>query len=157
MEEPIALSSSEQKDIVSLVEELFVKLGVESGVSIQEQDEMLDVLLDTEESGMLIGYHGEILEALQLVISLMIAKKTGRFIRVSLEIGDYKKNRTAYLERLAMQTKDAVLDEGREHTISSLKSWERRVVHMMLQNDEEVTSESVGEGRDRVLIVRPRA
>jgi spoIIIJ-associated protein len=119
-------------------------------------DEGADVVLQTEESGILIGYHGEILEALQLVLSLMVSRKLDRFVRISVEVGDYKKNRSEYLEKLAMQTKERVLEENRPHTLSSLKSWERRIVHMILQQDDQVISESMGEGRDRVLVVKPR-
>ena len=55
-----------------------------------------------------------------------------------------------------MQTKEQVLSEQKEHVLPSLKSWERRVVHLILQNDEEVVSESIGEGKERVLVVKPR-
>ena len=77
-------------------------------------------------------------------------------MRLSVEVGDYKKNRSEYLESLAQQTKEKVLEEGRPHTLSSLKSWERRVVHMILQDDQDVISESMGEGKDRVLVIKPR-
>jgi spoIIIJ-associated protein len=150
------LTGKELTLVSDTIEELLRKLDVAATVSATEQDEILEVILETEDSGMLIGYHGEILESLQLVAALLIAKKIGRFVRVSIEIGDYKKNRIAYLERLAYETKERVLDEKREHTIASLKAWERRIVHMVLQEDDEVTSESIGEGRDRVLIVRPK-
>lgn len=106
---------------------------------------------------MLIGYHGETLEALQLLLALAIARKNGKFTRVSIEIGEYKKNRSEYLERLAVQTKERVLGEGRDIVLSELKSWERRVVHMILQDDPEVFSESMGEGRNRVLVVKKRS
>lgn len=139
------------------IEHLLSRIGVSGAVTITPTEEMMDVVLDTEESGIVIGYHGEALEALQLIFSLLISKKIGHFVRVNLEVGDYKKNRSEYLERLAMQTKERVLAENKEHILPSLKSWERRVVHLILQNDEDVESESIGEGKDRVLVVRPRA
>jgi len=139
-----------------VTEKLLLELEVAGTADIQLKDEMAEIVLQTEESGLLIGYHGEILEALQLLISLIASRKTGRFIRVSLEVGDYKKNRTEYLERLAQQTKDRVLEEGRPHTLSALKAWERRIVHVILQDDQEVTSESMGEGKERVLVIKPR-
>ena len=156
MDEYKPLTDKEVKVVTKLVEELLGRLDISATAIVSEQEGIIDVILETEDSGILIGYHGEILESLQLVIALLAAKKLGRFFRVSLEIGDYKKNRISYLETLARQTKDRVLDENRDHTISSLKSWERRIIHMMLKEDDEVTSESVGEGRDRVLIVRPK-
>lgn len=139
-----------------ITEELLAKLEVSATADVDMTDDVADIAIQTEESGLIIGYHGEILEALQHLISLMASKKLGRFIRVSIEVGDYKKNRTEYLERLAQQTKDKVLQDRRAHTLSSLKSWERRVIHLALQNDEEVVSESVGEGKDRVLVIKPR-
>ncbi|MBI5045374.1 MAG: KH domain-containing protein [Candidatus Levybacteria bacterium] len=147
---------SEQQVFQDITQELLAKLEVSGTVEVTVHEDMADILLQTEESGLIIGYHGEVLEALQLLISLMASKKIGRFIRASLEVGDYKKNRTEYLERLAQQTKDRVLQDDRAHTLSSLKSWERRIVHLVLQDDEEVTSESMGEGKDRVLVVKPR-
>lgn len=150
------LTQNEQAILQAVTEELLSRLEVSGAATIEAHDDSADIVLETEESGLIIGYHGEILEALQLMISLMASKKIGRFIRVSVEVGDYKKNRTEYLERLAQQTKDRVLDENRPHTLSELKSWERRIVHLALQDDDEVTSESMGEGRDRVLVVKPR-
>ncbi len=139
-----------------IIADLLKRLGVEGSIQIQESGNTLEVVLQTEESGIVIGYHGEALEALQLVSSLLISKEIGHFVRVNLEVGDYKKNRSEYLERLAMQTKEQVLSEQKEHVLPSLKSWERRVVHLILQNDEEVVSESIGEGKERVLVVKPR-
>lgn len=150
------LTQNEQAILQQVTEELLSRLEVSGTATIEVHEDSADIVLETEESGLIIGYHGEILEALQLMISLMASKKIGRFIRVSVEVGDYKKNRTEYLERLAQQTKDRVLDENRPHTLSELKSWERRIVHLALQDDDEVTSESMGEGRDRVLVVKPR-
>lgn len=149
---------NDQQIIKEVVEDLLSRLQVQATaeVTLEEEGNGAEVILQTEESGIIIGYHGEILEALQLISSLMVSRKLDRFVRISLEVGDYKKNRSEYLERLAMQTKERVLDEGRPHTLSSLKSWERRIVHMLLQNDDQVVSESMGEGKDRVLVVKPR-
>jgi spoIIIJ-associated protein len=55
-----------------------------------------------------------------------------------------------------METKERVLTEGREMAVPELKSWERRIVHLLLEKDNEVMSESRGEGRDRVLVVSPK-
>ena len=139
-----------------IIDELFDRLQIDGSYELIEGEEGIELLLDTKDTGIVIGYHGEVLEALQLVLSLMVAKKLGEFKRVSVDVGDYKKNRTEYLTKLAQQVKERVLEDNREQAISSLKSWERRVIHMLLQDDSEVVSESVGEGKDRVLLVKPR-
>jgi spoIIIJ-associated protein len=139
-----------------VIKDFFVSLGIEATMEITEDAEAISVVLETEDTGIVIGYHGETLEALQLVLSLILAKENGEFKRVSIEAGDYKKNRTEWLERLALDAKEKALSEGREIYLSELKSWERRVVHLLLQDDKEVTSESSGEGKDRVLVVKPK-
>lgn len=149
-----------QADIDSMhdvIEMLFSEVEIDGTFELVDNDGIVEVMLDTKDTGIVIGYHGEILESLQLIASLMVAKKIGKFVRLSIEVGDYKKNRSDYLERLAQQTKERVISEGREQELSNLKSWERRIVHMVLQEDDEVTSESIGEGRDRRLVVKLKA
>jgi spoIIIJ-associated protein len=139
-----------------IIKNFFVSLGVEATMEITEDAEAISIVLETEDTGIVIGYHGETLEALQLILSLVLAKENGEFKRVSIEAGDYKKNRTEWLERLALDAKERALSQGKEVYLSELKSWERRVVHLLLQDDKEVTSESSGEGKDRVLVIKPK-
>ena len=154
--EKISLTAAERKSIEQLIEKLFSLLEIEGTFTLEEQDDMLDVMMETQDTGIVIGYHGEVLESLQLILSLAIAKKLGRFVRVSIEVDGYKKNRTEYLHNLALQVKEKALSENKEQVLSSLKSWERRIIHLFLQNDEQVTSESEGEGKERVLVIKPR-
>ena len=150
------MKKEELQTIQQVAEKLLSMLGVSASVEVTEGEEVAEVLLQTEESGMLIGYHGETLEALQTVISLVASKELGSFIRVSLEVGDYKKNRVEYLKHLVEQAKDQALSQGQAVSLPNLKSWERRIVHTLLADDKEVASESMGEGRDRVLTIKPR-
>jgi spoIIIJ-associated protein len=144
------------KKLEKIIKSFFVSLGIEAEMAIAEDEEAIAITLETEDTGMVIGYHGETLEALQLVLSLILAKERGEFKRVSMEVGDYKKNRTEWLERLALDAKERALAQGKEVYLSELKSWERRVVHLFLQDDKEVSSESSGEGKDRVLVIKPK-
>jgi spoIIIJ-associated protein len=148
--------AKENKKQEKLIKDFFVSLGIDAEIAVSEDEEAISVVLETEDTGIIIGYHGETLESLQLVLSLLLAKANGEFKRVSVEVGDYKKNRTEWLERLAVDAKERALSEGKEVYLSELKSWERRVVHLLLQDDKEVVSESSGEGKDRVLVVKPR-
>ena len=157
------MDKKEEKIIQETTNKLLDVLGVKADFEItpsssegDKEEQGVEIVLDTQDSGMLIGYHGETLEALQLILSLCIAKELGRFVRVAIEIGEYRKNRTDYLKRLVDQTKERVLNEQQIVTLPNLKAWERRAVHMMLQDDSDVVSESQGEGRDRVLTIRPK-
>lgn len=151
-----APTKDEKKVVEAVVGEFIEKLGIEGDFTLEESDGTLLVLLNTNDSGIVIGYHGEILEAMQLVLSLMVARKLDRFIRITVEVGDYRKNREEYLKQLAEKMKERALSEQREQVISQLKPWERRVIHLFFQDDQDVLSESEGEGRDRILVIKPR-
>jgi spoIIIJ-associated protein len=143
-------------EIEKIVKKLLGGLGVDAKIAVDETEEEISIVLETEDTGMIIGYHGDTLEALQLILSLCVAKSLGGFKRVSLEVGDYKKNRSEWLESLAQESKEKAIAENREVFLRDLKSWERRIVHMVLKDDTSVLSESVGEGKDRMLVVKPR-
>jgi len=142
------------KIIEQVVKDLFTAVGIEDSFEIDESEEAIDIVVASEDAGIIIGHHGDTLDSLQLLLSLAIAKKLGEFKRVTLEVGDYKKNREDYLKNLAQQTKERVVSSGQEVYLPNLKSWERRIVHLLLQEDDEVISESVGEGRERTLVVK---
>jgi spoIIIJ-associated protein len=139
-----------------LIQDLFDSLGIKDSFDVVEGEESIDVVINSEDPGLIIGHHGDTLDSIQLILSLMLAKKLGEFKRVSVEVGDYKKNRSDYLKNLAAQTKERALSEGQEIFLPNLKSWERREVHMYLADDADVISESVGEGKDRTLVVKPK-
>jgi spoIIIJ-associated protein len=154
------MDKKEIKTIKEITEKLLKLLDVEGDFSLLDSKdgdkENLEIILNTKDTGVVIGYHGDTLEGLQLILSLCVARSLGRFVRISIDVGDYKKNRTEFLKTLAQETKARVLAEGREIAVPELKSWERRIVHLLLEKDGEVMSESQGEGRDRVLVVSPK-
>lgn len=138
------------------VTQILEALQIDGDFEISKNEEGFEIKLDTKDSGIIIGHHGDTLESLQIIISLMLSRKVGEFKRVSIEVGDYKKNRSQYLTNLTLDTKEKVLATNKEILLPDLKSWERRIVHMLLQEDKEVYSESIGEGKERVLVVKPR-
>ncbi len=145
-----------EKTIKKTIEEIFKLLQIEGDISLEVLDETINIILTTDESGIVIGRHGDMLESLQTILALCISKKLNKFYRVSLEVGDYKKNREEWLKNMLLDAKDRALREGKDVTIPSLKAWERRIIHISLKDDKDVVSESVGEGKDRVLVIRPK-
>ena len=148
--------SEKAKTNEKTIKKLFDLLGLNTEFGLSEKDGIISITLETQDSGVVIGYHGETLEALQLVLALILAKEQGEFKRVSLEVGDYKKNREEWLEKIAYDAKERALSEDKEVYLSDLKSWERRIIHLLLQDDKEVVSKSSGEGKDRILVIKPR-
>jgi len=145
-----------KENVEQIISDFFKKLGLDVPIEVKESKDSIDVTISSDDPGLIIGHHGDTLDSLQLILSLIIAKKLGEFKRVTLEASDYKKNRSEYLKNLADQTKERVLEEKKEVYLPNLKPWERRIVHLYFQDDSEVFSESVGEGKDRSLVIKPR-
>lgn len=141
----------------SIIEEeaqkLLKELDIEASLTLQESEDGINIVLDSEENALLIGKHGNTLSSLEFIIALIIAKKTGEFKRIILEIGDYRKEREDYLKNLATRLKEEVLEQNTEKSIRGLKAWERRFIHLLMQEEDGVATESRGEGRDRVLVL----
>lgn len=142
--------------IKKYTKEFFKVVEIEDPFEVVEIEDGIGINITSEDPGIIIGYHGETLESLQLLLSLYMSKKLGEFKRVTLEVGDYRKNREDWLKKLAIDSKEKALSEGREVKLEELKAWERRIVHMMLADDKEVVSESMGEGRERALVIKPK-
>lgn len=146
-----------KEEIISeQVSELLKLIGVEAEISVGARDNYMNVMLNSDDNALLIGRYGDTLSSLEHILSLLVAQSYGEFVPLTLEIGGYREEREAYLQDLASRVREEVLSTGREKTLSDLKPWERRIIHMYLVEDGDVISESVGEGRSRVLTVRKK-
>ena len=147
MDEKIKIIEEELKSLLE-------KLEVDAKVDVSEEEDGFKVQLDGEENALLIGKHGNTLSSLELILSLIVAKKTGEFKRIIIEVGGYRQAREEYLRDLAQRLADEVIETGTEKTVRGLKPWERRVVHMYLGEMGDVVTESEGEARDRILVIK---
>ena len=147
----------EIKIIQKEIEKLLKQIGITSTINVEGNDEGFTVVLDAaEDNALLIGKHGNTLASLELIITLIVANKLGEFKRTTVEVGSYRSEREQYLQELADKLKEEVITSGYEKQVRGLKPWERRFLHMYLQEDEEVMTESVGEDRDRTLVIKKK-
>lgn len=147
----------ETKLVKKEIEKLLTQIGVKSTIEVSFGDESFSVVLDAEEdNALLIGKHGNTLSSLELIITLIVSNKLGEFKRVTVEVGNYRLEREQYLQELADKLKDEVNDTGVERSVHGLKPWERRFLHMYLQEDSDVVTESIGEERERTLIIKKK-
>lgn len=145
----------ENKIIVKEVEKLLKQIGIATTVSVENNEDSFTVILDaTEDNALLIGKHGNTLASLELIITLIASNKIGEFRRVTVEVGSYRSEREQYLKDLADKLKSEVTTSGYDKQVRGLKPWERRFMHMYLQEDDEVMTESIGEDRERTLIIK---
>lgn len=137
-------------------EELLSDLGFHPTVNVHEAESVAAVSLDVgEENAMLIGFHGETLNSLQIVLSLILFKKTGAYAPLSLDVGGYRQERAEKIKQMAVAAADRARFLAKPIELSPMPAMERRLVHLYVSELPGVKSESLGEGRDRRVVVSP--
>ena len=147
-----------QSDIKSLLELMgtsFVNPSVEVGES-QTIKVNLDRYGDEEKNlGILIGNHGETLRALEYVIALMVNKDRDEWLRVEVDLDGYRKHREEELTSLANRMAEKALFLHDAVELKPMSAADRRIIHMVLADNNSVVTESVGHGRNRHVVVKP--
>ncbi len=110
--------------------------------------------LKGEKLGKLIGFHGENIQALQMLLSGLKLRSEGP-IRMYLDIDGYKQNRNQAIIDLANKTAEQAVKIERNIHLDPMNAYDRRIVHTTLQNRDDVTTESTGEGEKRHVVVKP--
>jgi spoIIIJ-associated protein len=155
----------EQAEIAAdFVEGLLSRIGLVAGVE-QEVDDgtmYLNVVAgesedDEEDMGLLIGRHGQTLDAVQELTRVVVGHKTGLRCRVIVDVEDYKKRQRARLASKAVEIARRVARTGREEVLEPMNPYERKVVHDAVAGVSGVESSSRGEDPDRRVVLRPRS
>lgn len=147
-------SETIKKNTSELLEKMSI---VVSSLSVEEDKEgNFNVMLDAEEdSGVLIGYHGENLNSLQRILSLICYKSSGEWQRVIVDVSGYRDERRTRLEELAENAAKRVRFLQDPVTLPPMNAFERRIVHMKVAEIPSVWTESAGEGWERRVVIRP--
>ena len=123
---------------------------------IKEGESKVYIELESEKSsGLIIGRKGKTLEALQFVVNLIVNHKTGTEKKIILDIESYRANREKALRKLSREIAHKVIKSGRPWTLEPMNPFERRLIHMSLQNDKRVTTKSEGQGIYRKVTISP--
>ena len=132
-------------------------LLLEGSYDVQDSEDGFNVMIETPDAGRLIGFKGENLTSLQLIINQMMARESNGegFKRVILDVSGWRKNKESELAEKAKAWAEQVRESGQGMELEPMPSWQRRVIHMSVQEMDGVESESIGEGRDRHLVIRP--
>lgn len=155
----------EQAEIAAdFVEGLLSRMGLAAEVEqqVDEGNMYLNVVGgesedDEEDMGLLIGRHGQTLEAVQELTRVVVAHKTGLRCRVIVDVEDYKKRQRARLASKAVEIARRVARTGREEALDPMNPYERKVVHDAVAAVSGVESSSRGEDPDRRVVIRPRS
>lgn len=144
--------------IKKLAEELFNLAGVNVNVLVEETEEgTYEVNLETpDETGLLIGFRGENINSIQTVLGIMVKGNTGEWVRIMVNVGDYRQKQEQKLEELANQSADRAIETKEPQPIYNLTAGQRRTIHMFLSKREDVITESEGVEPERYLVVKSK-
>lgn len=150
---------TKNKSNIEIVQDLSVELltlmGSKAGIEVKEEGEDIIVnIITEEESGLLIGHHGQTLLSIQTVLGLMTKNALGEWKRIVVNVGDWRQKEEEQLIGLAHEVAERAKQTGEPQPIYNLTPAQRRIVHIELAKDETLESESQGEGVERYLVVK---
>ncbi len=141
------------------LEGLLTRMGLAVGVELNFEDgtmyvDILGTDPDDEDMGLLIGRHGQTLEALQELTRTAVIHRTGLRSRVVVDVEDYKKRQRDRLEARAREIAKRVARTGQEEELEPMNPYERKLVHDVVAAVDGATSSSRGEDPERFVVIQ---
>jgi spoIIIJ-associated protein len=154
---PRELPSSEVLETIQEdLSQLLALMDFPSKVTVKIEDSGVACRISSEHQDALVGNEGRTLDSLQYLLRKMMSRRLPDRMMLSLDVGHYREQRAEDLKKRALELAEQVKAEGKTLAIPALNPSERRVVHMILQEDKAIRSRSVGEGLfKKVLIYKP--
>ena len=122
---------------------------------VQTQDGIY-IDISGKDMGKIIGHHGETLDAMQYLVSLIANREREEYLRVTLDTEGYRGRREQTLVRLAHRLAQKAARSGRRMRLEPMNPYERRIIHYALQNDSSVSTASEGEEPNRRVVITPK-
>ncbi len=142
--------------VINFLKPIFDKMEITAHADIAIDEEQMTVKLSGDNIGIVIGRRGETLDALQYLLSLVVNKHSENYLRVVLDVADYRSKREETLKRLAEKVAERVVRTRRSVSLEPMNPYERRIIHATLQNHKYVDTQSSGEEPNRKVVVRYR-
>lgn len=144
-----------------VLEELLAGMEVAASVvaetgSEAEEGEAAPITLEIEgdDLGILIGRRGQTLASLQYIVRLIVGNQTQAWLPITVDVEGYKQRRYERLQALAWRLAEQVKTRGTPFTLEPMMAYERRIIHLVLVDHPDVTTESIGEGESRRVVIR---
>lgn len=144
------------------VSKLLFHMGMQAQVSAHNDeardDDRRSIMVDIRGSDLavLVGRHGETLNAFQYIASLMVGKETQEFIHLIVDVEGHRDRRERQLRQLARRMAEQVVKSGRKLTLEAMPAAERRIIHMELREHPAVMTQSTGEEPHRKIVILPK-
>jgi len=166
---PLAMEAEERSRITEVAREalegLLGRLGVEASVTLEEKppfesgagaNEVITINVTGDDLGILIGRRGQTLAALQHIVRLMVAHRMKERVPIVIDVEGYKQRRYEALQALAQRMAEQVRERKKPFALEPMPAYERRIIHLVLADNPDVTTESTGVGEVRKVVIMPR-
>lgn len=150
-----APASEEEAVAAEFVDNVMKGIGIRANIAFYSDEENINIDVTGKDVGIVIGRHGETLDAIQYLTNLVVNKKCSYKKRVVVDIAGYRKRREETLKDLAVRTAEKVVKVGKSYEMEPMNPAERRIIHFSLQDFPGVKTFSEGEDPDRCVIISP--
>ena len=144
--------------VIKFIKDVLGAMGLSADVTatMDAENETIEVQINGEDMGILIGKRGQTLDSLQYLASLAVSREAGTYLKVKLDTENYRARRKETLENLAKNIGTRVKKTHRLVALEPMNPYERRIIHSTLQNDTYVETHSEGEEPYRKVIITPK-
>lgn len=140
---------------IALIKEIMDRMGIEGSIDSIESDDTIEINITGPDLGLLIGKHGETLNAIQTVANV-VARKEGAGKKITVDVEKYRKRRIESVVEIAKQAAERAVRTGKAVLLKPMSSYERRTVHVALSDNDEVYTVSEGEEPSRQVKIVPK-
>ena len=139
--------------MANYVQTIVDDMDVEGTISSDYNRRTINLQIDTNEPGRIIGYHGKVLKALQLLAQNYLYNRYSRTFYITINVNDYVEHRAEVLQTYAQKLATRVLEEGRSQQTDPMSNSERKIIHRIISRMDGVTSYSEGDEPNRYVVV----
>jgi spoIIIJ-associated protein len=150
-----AESTNAAECVQEVLEQIATGIGVEADVKLSEDGELVNAEFVGADLGLLIGHHGQTIDAIQHLAYRIAFRRCGEPMRVMVDAAGYRERRAVALKAAADQAAEAAVHDGRAIALEAMSALERKVVHEHLKARHDVETYSEGQEPQRRLVVAP--
>lgn len=144
------------QEIKNYLQKIIKNMGINAVIETKTREEVPTFNIVAPDVSILIGKNGRTIEALQNITRQMLNTELNTYYRFLIDVNDYKTQRKVRLEKTAKYTAKEVAKTKVEAHLEPMNSYERRIIHNVLTNSKDVTTESEGEEPNRHVVIKPK-
>ncbi|HFU4463163.1 TPA: RNA-binding cell elongation regulator Jag/EloR [Streptococcus suis] len=140
-------------EVTAYIQEILDGMDVEASIETSHNRRTINIQVDTNEPGRVIGYHGKVLKALQLLAQNFLYNRYERNFYITINVNDYVEHRAEVLQGYAQKLAERVLAEQEAYHTDPMSSSERKIIHRIISKMDGLTSYSEGSEPNRYVVV----